>query len=386
VIIKQDFDININYKVLFTTNCICIDNAHIFNLFIFYIRYIKVKQVTPIIFILDHKVYLNFKNLFQDFDIFNILYKYIIHNYRYPFLIKGGEYVKNNIQLFNNIIGMMHINKLCRHSYMDLIGGGALLDTCGFISNIVHRGIRLIRVPTTILSQNDSGVGIKAGINFFKKKNFIGSFLIPNFVINDYKFLLSLDNRMWKSGISEAIKVSLIRDLNFFWYIKTNFKFLLCKNVIIIKNIIYHCSKLHMYHISVYNDPFEQGISRPLDFGHWLAHKLEQIADYKILHGEAVALGIITDCIYSYLINYLINLNYFDIINLFLDLKYVLYYPYLNKFNNKYFLINSLIEFREHLGGILTIMLINKIGVTSNTHIMEIPIIKLCINILRKIC
>jgi len=384
--VKQNLSIDFYYKVLFTNNFISVDNKYIFALVIYCIRQTKLSKHVPVICILDCYVYLHYKKLFKTFGFFNILYKYILKNNKYPFLITGGEHAKNNERLFGNIINLVNINKLCRHSFMIVVGGGALLDACGFMSNIIHRGIRLIRIPTTVLSQNDSGVGVKTGINFFNKKNFLGMFFTPSLVIYDFSFLPSLTNRMYRSGIAEAIKVSLIRDDRFFWYIKNSSGLLKSKNNQIIHNIVYYCAKIHMYHISVYNDSFEQKSSRPLDFGHWLAHKLEQVTYYKIFHGEAVIIGILLDCLYSYLANLLNNKDYLDIIVLLLELKYCLYHIKLNKFLNASFLVRCLKEFQEHVGGKLTIMLLNKIGAGINVYIMEVPVIRLCIKILGKFC
>ena len=82
-----------------------------------------------------------------------------------------------------------------RHSFILAIGGGAVLDTVGYAAATTHRGVRLLRMPTTVLAQNDSGVGVKTGINFFKVKNFIGTFAPPYAVINDFRFLATLSNR-----------------------------------------------------------------------------------------------------------------------------------------------------------------------------------------------
>src|SRR5690606_29036842 len=109
-----------------------------------------------------------------------------------------------------------------RHSYVIAIGGGAVLDAVGLAAATAHRGIRHIRIPTTVLSQNDSGVGVKNGVNLFDSKNFFGTFVPPFAVLNDYDFIESLPEREKRSGIAEAVKVALIRDRVFFEWLEAS--------------------------------------------------------------------------------------------------------------------------------------------------------------------
>src|SRR5207342_647581 len=111
---------------------------------------------------------------------------------------------------------------LDRHSFIAIIGGGAVLDMACFAAALAHRGIRAIRIPTTVLSQADSGVGVKNGVNLFGKKNFIGTFVPPFAVINDSRFLESLSRRDTVSGVVEAIKVALLRDPAFYRYLEVH--------------------------------------------------------------------------------------------------------------------------------------------------------------------
>jgi 3-dehydroquinate synthase len=194
-------------------------------------------------------------------------------------LVEGGEQVKNNISHVDRVISAMEKNGLCRHSFVACIGGGAVLDMVGYAAAIAHRGIRHIRIPTTVLSQNDSGIGVKNGVNAYNKKNFLGTFSPPFAVINDSDFLLTLEDRDWRSGISEAIKVALIKDAKFYNFILENADKLVRRDMSAMEYLIHRCAELHMNHIAG-GDPFEKGSSRPLDFGHWSAHKLEQMTNY----------------------------------------------------------------------------------------------------------
>src|SRR5438094_4119302 len=222
-----------------------------------------------------------------------------------PFIIEGGERTKNSyfhVSEIHSHIDRYHID---RHSYVVAVGGGAILDMVGLAAATAHRGCRLVRIPTTTLSQDDSGVGVKNGINAFGKKNFIGAFAPPFAVINDFELLASLSPRDKRAGYIEAVKVALIRDRDFFEAIERDAELLRQFEPMAMQRLIYRCAELHLNHIATSGDPFEFGSARPLDFGHWAAHKLEQLSDYAIRHGEAVAIGIALDSIYSRKIGYL---------------------------------------------------------------------------------
>jgi len=279
-------------------------------------------------------------------------------------VVPGGEATKNDPQAIAQIQQLIHQVGLCRHSYVLAIGGGAVLDMAGYAAATTHRGIRLIRVPTTVLAQNDSGVGVKNGINAFGKKNFLGTFAPPYAVLNDCDFLYSLDDRDWRSGIAEAIKVALIKDESFFEAIASCAPALVRRDIDAIQQLIYRCAQLHLEHIANSGDPFEMGSSRPLDFGHWAAHKLEQLTNYSLRHGEAVAIGIALDSTYSYLLGLLSRSEWQRILNLLETLGFVLYVPQMRQDC----LFQGLTEFREHLGGELTLMLLQAIGQGIEVH------------------
>lgn len=294
-----------------------------------------------------------------------------------PIILPGGEQVKNQPQLVQDLLIAINARGICRHSYLMAIGGGALLDLAGYVASIAHRGIRHIRIPTTVLSQNDSGIGVKNGINAFNKKNFLGAFDPPYAVINDFEFLKTLEDRDWRSGISEAIKVALIKDKSFFKFIQKNVTLLNERNMDVMKELIFHCADMHLKHISS-KDPFETGSSRPLDFGHWGAHKLEQLTSFELRHGEAVAIGIALDSTYSYFAGRLSEKELNAIIELIIKLGFELFVPELLQRNlgeEEYEILKGLNEFREHLGGRLTIMLLNGIGEGVEVHEMDSDLI-----------
>jgi 3-dehydroquinate synthase len=287
-----------------------------------------------------------------------------------PIVVEGGERTKNSyfhVSEIHSQIDRFHID---RHSYVIAIGGGALLDMVGLAAATAHRGVRHIRIPTTTLSQDDSGVGVKNGINAFGKKNFIGTFAPPYAVINDFKLLETLSARDKRAGYIEAVKVALIRDAAFFETIEQDAFRLREFEPEAMKRLIFRSAELHLNHIATSGDPFEFGSARPLDFGHWAAHKLEQISEYRLRHGEAVAIGIALDVIYSRRMGYLNRECEGRILSLLEMLGFDLFANELLHTDSRgaSILLNGLEEFREHLGGELTITLLRGIGHGFEVH------------------
>jgi 3-dehydroquinate synthase len=292
-----------------------------------------------------------------------------------PIIIEGGERTKNSyfhVSEIHSQIDRFHVD---RHSYVIGVGGGALLDMVGLAAATAHRGVRHIRIPTTTLSQDDSGVGVKNGINAFGKKNFIGTFAPPYAVVNDFKLLETLSDRDKRAGYVEAVKVALIRDEAFFEQIEKNAFRLRQFDPAAMKELIYRSAELHLNHIATSGDPFEFGSARPLDFGHWAAHKLEQLSEYRLRHGEAVAIGIALDVVYSRRMGYLDRACETRILSVLEVLGFELFANELlhADADNRFILLNGLEEFREHLGGELTITLLRGIGQGFEVHSVDAP-------------
>jgi len=292
---------------------------------------------------------------------------------RPPLFVAGGEQSKNSITIVTDILSQIDRHHIDRHSYLIAIGGGALLDVAGFAAATAHRGVRHIRIPTTTLAQADSGVGVKNGINAFGKKNFIGTFAPPHAVINDFNLLATLKPRDKRAGYVEAVKVACIRDKNFFDEIECDAEKLISFEPAAMKHLIRRCAELHLEHIATSGDPFETGSARPLDFGHWAAHKLEQLSNFQISHGEAVAIGIALDVIYSREIGLLDAQSCERILKLLKQLGFNLFADELLKAdaNGHLQILAGLEEFREHLGGELTITLLKEIGRGVEVHEMN---------------
>src|SRR4030095_6809010 len=216
-----------------------------------------------------------------------------------PFILEGGERVKNSyfhVSEIHSHIDRFHID---RHSYVIAVGGGALLDLVGLAAATAHRGVRHIRIPTTTLSQDDSGVGVKNGMNAFGKKNFIGTFAVPWAVINDFDLIASLSPRDKRAAYDGQIKAPCIRDTDFFAELERDAAKLRQFDPEAMQRLIHRCGELHVNHIATSGDPVEMGSARPLVFGKGAPHKREKVSEYKLGHGEAVAMGIALDVIYS---------------------------------------------------------------------------------------
>ncbi|MCK5849928.1 MAG: 3-dehydroquinate synthase [Kiritimatiellae bacterium] len=295
-----------------------------------------------------------------------------------PKTIPGGENAKNGWNGIRNIMTSLGEHHMCRQSYVMIIGGGSVLDAVGFAASLVHRGLRQIRIPTTVLSQNDAGVGVKNGMNEREVKNFIGCFAPPFAVIDDSCFLKTLDEKNWTSGIAEAFKVAIIKDSDFFDWLCSNARKIKDRNMEAMETLVRRCAILHLDHIGSSGDPFESGSSRPLDFGHWSAHKLESISDFSICHGYAVAIGIALDSYYAER-KKMISADERDrILNGMTDSGLPTWSHLLPKRgdDNKLEILRGMEEFREHLGGLLTITLPEPIGCKKEVHEMDLSIIE----------
>jgi len=303
-----------------------------------------------------------------------------------PVLMVGGEAVKNAYFRVSEIHALIDRHHIDRHSYVVAVGGGALLDMVGLAAATAHRGVRHVRVPTTTLAQDDSGVGVKNGINAFGKKNFIGTFAPPFAVINDFNLLATLSPRDKRAGYVEAVKVACIRDSMFFGWLEQHAAALARFEAEPMKRLIFRSAELHLNHIATSGDPFEMGSARPLDFGHWAAHKLEQLSEYRLRHGEAVAVGIALDVTYARLRGHLPATDAQRILRLLEQLGFELFVPELLHADEEGQLrvVAGLEEFREHLGGELTITLLHEIGRGFEVHEMELPLVLRAIEELRQ--
>jgi 3-dehydroquinate synthase len=295
-------------------------------------------------------------------------------------VVVGGEAVKNDIHVLERMLKVFHAADLDRRSYVVVIGGGAVLDAVGFAASIAHRGLRLVRLPTTTLGQADSGVGVKNAVNLFGKKNWIGAFAVPWAVINDVALLETLPDRDFIGGFSEAVKVSLLKDPVLFAT--------LCQTAGRIRRrepeaalpVIRDSAEWHRRHITTGGDPFEAREARPLDFGHWSAHRLEAMTDFELRHGEAVAIGVALDSLYSSLALGLSAGDADAVLRCLTDLGFTLHHPALDDEEG---LLEGLEEFRQHLGGRLTLTMLRGVGDPIDVHSIDLAPMRMALERLR---
>ncbi len=281
--------------------------------------------------------------------------------------LPGGEAVKNDPAIVHRLLEEFNRCNLDRRSYVMVIGGGAVLDTVGYAAAIAHRGIRLIRLPTTTLGQADSGVGVKNAVNWFNKKNWKGTFATPWAVVNDARLLDGLSDRDFRCGFSEAVKVSLLKSPSFFEFLHDSAEAIALRQPDATARAIRESVLLHLWHITRGGDPFELQQARPLDFGHWSAHKLEAITNYRLRHGEAVAIGVAVDTVYSHLELGLPS----AVADRTLATLQALELPIWDAALNESIIFDGLEEFRQHLGGELTITLIRQVGEPVDVHAID---------------
>lgn len=294
-----------------------------------------------------------------------------------PLVVAGGERVKNDHADLAALQARLHTLAIDRQSLVVIVGGGAVLDMAGYAAATVHRGVRVVRLPTTVLAQTDSGVSVKNGVNAFGSKNFLGTFAPPFAVLNDRSFLTTLDHRDTIAGMAEAVKVALVRDATFFGWLEAQADALAAGALEPVAELIERSARLHLAHIAGSGDPFELGSARPLDFGHWAAHKLEILTDHRLRHGEAVAIGMAVDTCYAAEIGMLAPAGRDRILALLGRLGLPTFDPALRFCgpDERPRLLDGLAEFREHLGGELTVTLLADLGRGVEVHAMRDDVI-----------
>lgn len=281
-----------------------------------------------------------------------------------PEAVDGGEAAKGGLAIVERVARTCVDLGLCRHSYVIIIGGGAVLDAIGLAASLIHRGLRQIRLPSTTLAQCDAGLGVKNAVNLLGLKNLIGTFTPPWAVVDDARFLESQDQRTWRAGLAEAVKVAVIKDAAFLGRIEELAPALAGRDLVAMEEVVRRCAELHLQHITTSGDPFEHGSSRPLDFGHWSAHRLEALSHHRLQHGEAVAIGVALDACYAACIGRLSQAEAQRVCAILLALGFRLWDPCfdLRDSSGRRQIYAGLGQFREHLGGVLTLAMPDGLG------------------------
>jgi 3-dehydroquinate synthase len=366
---RQEFAVHYDYPVYFTEHVFSRDNAVFAEVMM---RREPARRHRFVVFI-DANVAASWPTLVHDIEGYAQSRSEVMQLAAKPEAVPGGEHIKNDPAMVTKLQHRLLELGIDRHACVVGIGGGAFLDLIGYVAATTHRGIRHIRIPTTVLAQNDSGVGVKNGVNAFGVKNLLGSFAPPFAVINDFSFLRTLHPRDKVAGIAEAVKVALIRDAMFFEWLESSADALHACEPEAMGRMIRRCAELHMRQIAHGGDPFETGSARPLDYGHWCAHKIEALSSHELRHGEAVAIGLALDARYSVLVGMLPAGGEERVYKLLKRLGFFLWHPAMEMRDEKeeLLLLRGLEEFREHLGGELTITLLRDIGRGEEVHRMD---------------
>jgi 3-dehydroquinate synthase len=325
-------------------------------------------RVTVMVFA-DEQLLKSAPHLLDQIDGYFAAHAADLHLQAPPIAVPAGELSKDS-QVLQQLYADMLKHGLDRHCYVLALGGGAVLDSVGYACATFHRGIRLIRVPSTVLAQNDAGIGVKNGINAFGQKNLLGAFYPATAVINDFQLLTSLTRRDQIAGLAEAVKVALIKDRTFFEWMEQQADALARFDHPASRYAIRRCAELHLAHITGAGDPFERGNGRPLDYGHWAAHKLENLSHHRLRHGEAVAVGIALDGLYANALGLLSDVNCERVMSLLTRLGFNLCPPELplKDAQGRPLVLLGLEEFRQHLGGQLSIPMLSGIGQSVDLH------------------
>jgi 3-dehydroquinate synthase len=363
---EQSFTLHYSFPVVFTSGLFAPDNTALVET----LRRMEPGKQHRCMFFIDDGVVAARPNVIEEVRAYSDRHREHMTLAAQPVVLPGGEKIKMELHFVEQMQRQLFEHRIDRHSYVIAIGGGALLDAVGLVAATSHRGIRHIRIPTTVLSQNDSGVGVKNGVNLYDQKNFVGTFAPPFAVLNDLDFIAALPARDKIAGMAEAIKVALIRDGEFFRWLELNADALVTFDRTAMAYMIRRCAELHMRQIAEGGDPFETGSARPLDFGHWAAHRLETLTRYHLRHGEAVAIGMALDIHYSVLSGHL-DPRAEERIRFLLDhLGFRLWHPALERRapDGRHAILQGLREFQEHLGGELTITLLAGVGIGVEVH------------------
>lgn len=365
----QQFSISFAFPVIFTEHAFHFENDTLANL----LAAQPSSRPSLVLLAIDTGVHAHWPNL-VDSILHYLRTRTSLRPILPPLVITGGEAAKEGWHVVEEIARRAAAEGLDRHSYLFAIGGGAMLDAVGLAASLIHRGVRLVRFPTTVLAQGDAGVGVKNGVNFAKQKNFLGCFDPPYAVINDLAFLDTLPERDWRAGLAEAVKVAAIKDLALLEILEREGDALSLRNRDAMATVVRRCCHLHLEHTRTSGDPFERGSARPLDFGHWSAHWLEVESEGALRHGEAVAIGIAIDSTYASRRGYLSRDESHRILACLRQLGFSFQHPLLTRSDSRGRLavLQGLEHFREHLGGELTLTLPSPLGNRIEVHEVDL--------------
>ena len=373
--IDQSVAAQYNCPVVFTQEVFNTANTSLID--VLHNRYQKYPQRA--IVAIDEAVACAHPALWEHLDVYFQCYGSVVELAHAPLFIDGGDAAKDNVAVQQHIHEVIYDKGLCQHSYVIAIGGGAVQEVVGGAAASAKRGIRFVRIPTTVLTQCDAAIGVKNGADRVGGKNCHGTFSPPYAVINDFTFLSTLKERDWRAGIAEAVKVALIKDGAFFQYLSAHAEDLRKRNMQVMQAVIHRCASLHLEHSASSNDSVDINSSTSLTFGHWSAHKLEQLTRLRLRHGEAVAIGMALDSTYSHLIGKLSFTAWKQILRTLETVGFSLFVPEL--VDNK--VLQELMESREPNGVEPSLTLLDGIGKSVEARV-DFPLYMRAIAILQR--
>ncbi len=230
------------------------------------------------------------------------------------YAIPAGEEHKN-LDEIRKIYDFLMERHFDRHDLLLALGGGVVGDMCGFVAATYLRGVSFIQIPTTLLSQTDSSVGGKTGVDLGGVKNMVGAFYMPRLVYMNVSTLNSLDDRQYASGFAEVMKYGLIKDESFYTWLIDNMYEISDKDPEVVLEMVKHSCDIKR--AVVEKDPTEKGDRMLLNFGHTLGHAIEKHKNFEMLHGECVALGSIAAAFISWKRGLLSMEEYYEIRDMF---------------------------------------------------------------------
>ena len=334
------------------------------------------RGVSRLVLAIDEGVHRAWPDLVTRFARYAAAHRERVPDAAASFTVTGGEAAKIGLATVERTLAEIDRHRICRQSFVVAIGGGAMLDAVGFAAATAHRGVRLVRVPTTTLAQDDAAMGVKNGINWNGKKNFLGSFAAPWAVLNDEELLSTLPDDEWRCGFSEAVKIALLRDPEFLARLDRDADAIRRREREASSHAIRRSAELHLRHVTRGGDPFEIRTARPLDYGHWSAHRLEQVTGFAVGHGAAVGVGVALDTVYAAIEGRLARSVADRTLSILARLGIPTFHPALLDADA---ILGGLEEFREHLGGRLTVTLLRDVGVAEDVHALDPKLVRAAI-------
>lgn len=205
-------------------------------------------------------------------------------------LVPDGERAKT-MRVLGRLLRGMARGGATRDSLVIALGGGTVGDLAGFAAAVYARGVPVIQVPTTLLAQVDAAIGGKTGVDLPEGKNLAGAFHHPAAVLADTGVLGTLSDRQFRSGLAEVVKYGVIRSPRLFSLLERNVPAVLARKPELLAGIVAECARIKAGIVS--RDERESGLRMVLNFGHTIGHAVESVSGYRLLHGEAVSIGMV---------------------------------------------------------------------------------------------